>query len=268
MALGFRRRRRPSIETREDGCASTAERSRPSLRPAPRAAAATSRPPSLTPRRLHPALAPASQRSGIGTTCSPSPSSARNEPACCRDTGRHADDRGVAETKDRAPHAGDGHDPATGPDPSTARRDRQDPLRVRGESGWSHLEDPGWGGGRIPAAMGPERADRSPALRTAEVLGPVRRVQARTGFVTNASCRRVPDAASVPEGWDGVLRTGLVGTRHTLVVAIFGSLWACDRATRASRSRLWDDGVASAPQGLGNSSGALTKPTDRFTISG
>ena len=41
--------------------------------------------------------------------------------------------------------------------------------------------------GRIPAAMGPERTDRSPALRTAEVLGPVRRVQARTGFVKHAS---------------------------------------------------------------------------------
>ena len=111
----------------------------------------------------------------------------RQEPPAAGDTGRHADDRGVAETKDRAPHAGDGHDPATGPDPSTARRDRQDTLRVRGESGWSHLEDPGWGGGRIPAAMGPERTDRSPPLRTAEVLGPVRRVQARTGFVTHAS---------------------------------------------------------------------------------
>ena len=57
----------------------------------------------------------------------------------------------------------------------------------RGESGWSHLEDSGWGGGRIPAAMGPERTDRPPPLRTAEVLGPVRRVQARTGFVTHAS---------------------------------------------------------------------------------
>ena len=27
------------------------------------------------------------------------------------------------------------------------------------------------------------------------------------------------------QGWDGVLRTGLVGTCYTLVVAIFGSLW-------------------------------------------
>jgi hypothetical protein len=27
------------------------------------------------------------------------------------------------------------------------------------------------------------------------------------------------------QGWNGVLRTGIVGAIHTLVVAVFGSLW-------------------------------------------
>jgi hypothetical protein len=27
------------------------------------------------------------------------------------------------------------------------------------------------------------------------------------------------------QGWDGVLRTGMVGALYTLIVAIFGSLW-------------------------------------------
>ena len=61
------------------------------------------------------------------------------------------------------------HEPATGPDPSTALRDRQDTLRVRGESGWSHLEDPGGAeGGYLPpgtwacGSRSSSRARRSP----------------------------------------------------------------------------------------------------------